>query len=89
LNEKNRVDSSISFKRTVINSNSNATCKTCNGCLISSNHDDCVVSFLKSSYLSSVKMAKAQKLKTILGKLHERFSPVLDTSGDLWEESSL
>jgi gas vesicle protein len=63
LNEKNRVDSSICVKRTVINSNSNATCKTCNGCLISGNHDECVVSFLRSSYKSSVKFAKSHKLE--------------------------
>jgi hypothetical protein len=63
LSEKNRVDSSICFKHTVFNSNSNATCKTCNGCLISSNHDDCVVSFLKSSYKSSVKFANTRKLE--------------------------
>ncbi|GJW52048.1 retrovirus-related pol polyprotein from transposon TNT 1-94 [Tanacetum coccineum] len=41
--QKNHVDSSISYKRTVINSNSNASCKTCNKCLISVNHDQCVV----------------------------------------------
>ncbi|GJX01057.1 hypothetical protein Tco_0184970 [Tanacetum coccineum] len=29
LKQKNHVDSSISFKRTVINSNSNSVCKTC------------------------------------------------------------
>ncbi|GKB22259.1 retrovirus-related pol polyprotein from transposon TNT 1-94 [Tanacetum coccineum] len=40
---KNRVDSSISYKRTVINLNSNTSCKTCNKCLISVNHDQCVV----------------------------------------------
>ncbi|GKB76113.1 hypothetical protein Tco_0943008 [Tanacetum coccineum] len=28
--QKNRVDSSISYKRTIINSNSNTSCKTCN-----------------------------------------------------------
>ncbi|GJS27832.1 hypothetical protein Tco_0488452 [Tanacetum coccineum] len=43
--QKNRVDSSISYKRTVINSNSNTSCKTCNKCLISVNHDQCVVAF--------------------------------------------
>ncbi|GKF98336.1 hypothetical protein Tco_0297119, partial [Tanacetum coccineum] len=40
---KNRVDSSISYKCTVINSNSNTFCKTCNKCLISVNLDQCVV----------------------------------------------
>ncbi|GKF23448.1 hypothetical protein Tco_0075770, partial [Tanacetum coccineum] len=46
--QENRVDSSISSKRTVINSNSNSLCKTCNECLISSNHVKCVEHFLKS-----------------------------------------
>ncbi|GKE91338.1 retrovirus-related pol polyprotein from transposon TNT 1-94, partial [Tanacetum coccineum] len=40
---KTHVDSSISYKRTVINSISNTSCKTCNKCLISVNHDQCVV----------------------------------------------
>ncbi|GJU26687.1 hypothetical protein Tco_1165308 [Tanacetum coccineum] len=40
---KNRVDSSINYKRTIINSNSNTSCKTCNTCLIYVNHDQCVV----------------------------------------------
>ncbi|GKB20100.1 retrovirus-related pol polyprotein from transposon TNT 1-94, partial [Tanacetum coccineum] len=39
---KNCVDSSISYER-VINSNSNTSCKTCNKCLISVNHDQCIV----------------------------------------------
>ncbi|GJY63148.1 hypothetical protein Tco_0464608 [Tanacetum coccineum] len=45
LNEKqkNRVDSSISDKRTITNSNPNTSCKTCNKCLIYVNHDQCVV----------------------------------------------
>ncbi|GKA71335.1 retrovirus-related pol polyprotein from transposon TNT 1-94 [Tanacetum coccineum] len=41
--QKNHVDSSISYKRTVINLNSNTSCKTCNKCFISVNHDQCVV----------------------------------------------
>ncbi|GKC62681.1 retrovirus-related pol polyprotein from transposon TNT 1-94 [Tanacetum coccineum] len=41
--QKNRVGSSISYKHTIINSNSNTSCKTCNKCLISVNHDQCVV----------------------------------------------
>ncbi|GJX93400.1 hypothetical protein Tco_0347986 [Tanacetum coccineum] len=40
---KNHVDSSISYKRTVINLNSNTSGKTCNKCLISVNHGQCVV----------------------------------------------
>ncbi|GKD02946.1 retrovirus-related pol polyprotein from transposon TNT 1-94, partial [Tanacetum coccineum] len=44
----NRVDSSISSKRVVINSNSESVCKTCNKCLISANHDMCVIKHLNS-----------------------------------------
>ncbi|GJS79074.1 retrovirus-related pol polyprotein from transposon TNT 1-94 [Tanacetum coccineum] len=48
LRTTNRVDSSSSSKRTVINSNSNSVCQTCNKCLISANHDVCVVDYLQS-----------------------------------------
>ncbi|GJV18937.1 retrovirus-related pol polyprotein from transposon TNT 1-94 [Tanacetum coccineum] len=48
LKTTNRVDSSISSKRTVINSNSYSVCQTCNKCLISANHDMCVVTYLHS-----------------------------------------
>ncbi|GJY82024.1 putative ribonuclease H-like domain-containing protein, partial [Tanacetum coccineum] len=44
----NRVDSSISSKRVVINSISKSVCKTCNKCLNSANHEMCVVNMLKS-----------------------------------------
>ncbi|GKC98709.1 retrovirus-related pol polyprotein from transposon TNT 1-94, partial [Tanacetum coccineum] len=44
----NRVDSSISSKRVVINSNSESMCKTCNKCLNSANHEMCVVNILSS-----------------------------------------
>ncbi|GJY03623.1 retrovirus-related pol polyprotein from transposon TNT 1-94 [Tanacetum coccineum] len=42
------VDSSISSKRVVINSNSESVCKTCNKCLNSANHEMCVVNILSS-----------------------------------------
>ncbi|GJV76642.1 retrovirus-related pol polyprotein from transposon TNT 1-94 [Tanacetum coccineum] len=48
LSTTNHVDSSSSSKRTVINSNSNSVCQTCNKCLISANHDMCVVDYLQS-----------------------------------------
>ncbi|GJU72467.1 retrovirus-related pol polyprotein from transposon TNT 1-94 [Tanacetum coccineum] len=62
--QKNRVDSSISYKRTVINSNSNTSCKTCNKCLISVNHDQCVVRsemFVKQSPATKVWRVKQVK----------------------------
>nr|GFA79235.1 integrase, catalytic region, zinc finger, CCHC-type, peptidase aspartic, catalytic [Tanacetum cinerariifolium] len=46
LKQENHVDSSISSKHSVINSNSKSVCKTCNKCLISSNHDKYVVKYL-------------------------------------------
>ncbi|GJU73750.1 hypothetical protein Tco_1265155 [Tanacetum coccineum] len=44
----NRVDSSISSKHVVINSNSESVCKTCNKCLNSAIHEMCVVNILSS-----------------------------------------
>ncbi|GJX77313.1 hypothetical protein Tco_0324124 [Tanacetum coccineum] len=44
----NPVDSSISSKRVVINSNSESVCKTCNKCVNSASHGMCVVNILKS-----------------------------------------
>ncbi|GJW97201.1 hypothetical protein Tco_0179009 [Tanacetum coccineum] len=46
LKTTNRIDSSISSKRTEINSNSYSVCNTCNKCLIFANHDICVVNYL-------------------------------------------
>ncbi|GJY81680.1 retrovirus-related pol polyprotein from transposon TNT 1-94 [Tanacetum coccineum] len=48
LRTTNHVDSSSSSKRTVINSNSDSVCQTCNKCLIFANHDMCVVDYLQS-----------------------------------------
>ncbi|GJY58578.1 retrovirus-related pol polyprotein from transposon TNT 1-94 [Tanacetum coccineum] len=64
--QKNRVDSSISYKRTLINSNSNTSCKTCNKCLISVNHDQCVVRFkmcVKQS--SATKVWRVKQVKQV------------------------
>ncbi|GJV14887.1 retrovirus-related pol polyprotein from transposon TNT 1-94 [Tanacetum coccineum] len=44
----NRIDSSISSKRVVINSNSESVCKMCDKCLNSGNHEMCVVNILSS-----------------------------------------
>ncbi|GJU77847.1 hypothetical protein Tco_1274917 [Tanacetum coccineum] len=44
----NRVDSSISSKRVVINLNSESVCKMCNKCLIFVNHDMCALKSLNS-----------------------------------------
>nr|GEX35380.1 hypothetical protein [Tanacetum cinerariifolium] len=55
LSKKNRVDLSTSVRRTVFNTNSNSLCKTCNECISSINHDQCVDNFLKSSNTLPVK----------------------------------
>ncbi|GKE44849.1 hypothetical protein Tco_1472133 [Tanacetum coccineum] len=65
--QKNLVDSSISYKRTVINSNSNTSCKTCNKCLISVNHDQCVV---RSEMF--VKQSPATKVWRAIGKFRRQ-----------------
>nr|GEV33837.1 hypothetical protein [Tanacetum cinerariifolium] len=44
----NHVDSSSRLKRTVINSNSDSNCRTCNKCLTSFDHDMCVATCVKS-----------------------------------------
>ncbi|GJR90999.1 reverse transcriptase domain-containing protein [Tanacetum coccineum] len=63
---KNRVDSSISYKRTVINSNSNTSCKTCNKCLISVNHDQCVVrSEMCVKQSSATKVWRVKQVKQV------------------------
>ncbi|GJV69430.1 integrase, catalytic region, zinc finger, CCHC-type containing protein, partial [Tanacetum coccineum] len=61
VKQTNRVDSSISYKRTVINSNSNSVCKTCNKCLMSFNHDKCVVKSLKFVKQTPVKKPTGRK----------------------------
>ncbi|GJY22966.1 retrovirus-related pol polyprotein from transposon TNT 1-94 [Tanacetum coccineum] len=65
LKNTNRVDSSISYKRTVINSNSHFVCKTCNKCLIFANHDMCVVNYLHSVNASSFVQNVVRKVKKV------------------------
>ncbi|GKB89438.1 hypothetical protein Tco_0961710 [Tanacetum coccineum] len=65
LKTKNRVDSSISSKRTVINSNSHTACKTCNKCLIYANHDMCVVTYLHSVTASPSVKNVVRKVKQV------------------------
>ncbi|GJR32655.1 retrovirus-related pol polyprotein from transposon TNT 1-94 [Tanacetum coccineum] len=65
LKTKNCVNSSISSKRTVINSNSHTACKTCNKCLISANHDMCVVTYLHSVNASPSVKNVVRKVKQV------------------------
>nr|GFA20672.1 integrase, catalytic region, zinc finger, CCHC-type, peptidase aspartic, catalytic [Tanacetum cinerariifolium] len=51
LRTTNRVDSNSRLKHTVINSNSDSICQTCNKCLTSFHHDMCVAVYVKSVVL--------------------------------------
>ncbi|GJS73554.1 retrovirus-related pol polyprotein from transposon TNT 1-94 [Tanacetum coccineum] len=68
LKTTNRIDSSISSKRTVINSNSHSVCKTCNKCLIFANHDMCVVNYLHSVNASPF-------VKNVMRKVQQVWKP--------------
>ncbi|GJW75731.1 putative ribonuclease H-like domain-containing protein [Tanacetum coccineum] len=61
----NRVDSSISSKRVVINSNSESVCKTCNKCVNSASHGMCVVNILNSVNATSTVKIVLNKGKQI------------------------
>ncbi|GJT92790.1 retrovirus-related pol polyprotein from transposon TNT 1-94 [Tanacetum coccineum] len=61
----NRVDSSISSKRVVINSNSESVCKTCNKCVNSASHGMCVVNILNSVNATSTVTTVLNKGKQI------------------------
>ncbi|GKB28131.1 retrovirus-related pol polyprotein from transposon TNT 1-94, partial [Tanacetum coccineum] len=65
LKTTNRVDSSISSKRTVINSNSHSVCQACNKCLIYANHDLCVVNYLHSVNASPSVKNVMRKVKQV------------------------
>ncbi|GKB57297.1 hypothetical protein Tco_0913483 [Tanacetum coccineum] len=68
LKTTNRVDSSIRSKRTVINSNSHSVYQTCNKCLISANHDLCVVNYLHS-------MNASPSVKNVMRKVKKVWKP--------------
>ncbi|GJY93137.1 retrovirus-related pol polyprotein from transposon TNT 1-94 [Tanacetum coccineum] len=68
LKTTNRIDSSISSKRTVINLNSHSVCKTCNKCLISANHDMCVVNYFHSVNASP-------SVKNVVRKVQQVWKP--------------
>ncbi|GJS36220.1 hypothetical protein Tco_0534602 [Tanacetum coccineum] len=69
LKQENRVDSIISYKRTVINSNSKSVCKISNNCLIFANHDKCVVKYLKTIQHVKNGLSKVKQVWKATGKL--------------------
>ncbi|GJS85173.1 retrovirus-related pol polyprotein from transposon TNT 1-94 [Tanacetum coccineum] len=85
VKQKNHVDSSISFKRTVINSNSTSVCKTCNKFLMSFNHDKCVVKSLKFVKKSPVnKVWRVKQVKQVWQATGKLFTNV----GFQWQPTS-
>ncbi|GJS52720.1 retrovirus-related pol polyprotein from transposon TNT 1-94 [Tanacetum coccineum] len=65
LNKKNRVDSSLSDKRTGFISKSISLCKTCNDCLDFGNHDKCGVKILNSVNAKNLKVKNDVNVKQV------------------------
>nr|GEW42715.1 hypothetical protein [Tanacetum cinerariifolium] len=92
LRTTNRVDSSSRLKRTVINSNSNFICQTCNKCLTSFDHDMCVAIYVKSVVLPHSTRHNCEverKIKQVwkpkqVGKVWKPTGKVLTTIGHQW-----
>ncbi|GKC33997.1 hypothetical protein Tco_1046381 [Tanacetum coccineum] len=85
----NHVDSSISSKRTVINSNSHSVFQTCNKCLISANHDMCVVDYLHSMNASPSIHNVVRKVKQVwkpkqVREVWKTIGKVLTNVGHQW-----
>nr|GEX02583.1 retrovirus-related Pol polyprotein from transposon TNT 1-94 [Tanacetum cinerariifolium] len=85
VKQKNHVDSSISYKRTVVNSNSNSICKTCNKCLMSVNHDNCVVKSVKSVKQPPVKKVwQIKQVKQVWQATRKLFATVGSRGSNLY-----
>jgi predicted nuclease with TOPRIM domain len=77
LSERNRVVSNICVNNDVINSNSDAICKTCKKCLFYSNHDACAVPFLKSTMQSpNMNVSSVKRAKQVWNKTRKVFTNV-------------
>nr|GEZ20703.1 hypothetical protein [Tanacetum cinerariifolium] len=89
VKRKNHVDSSISYKRTVINSNYDSVCKPCNKLLMSFNHDKCGVKSLKFVKKPSVNKDWRVKQLSKYGNLLENCLQLSVISGSLLKGHSL
>nr|GEU44396.1 hypothetical protein [Tanacetum cinerariifolium] len=70
LQKPNRVDFSISSKRTVINLTSDSVFKTCNKCFILANHDMCMIKYLNSVNAPSSAKNVVRKVKQVWKPKH-------------------
>ncbi|GJU93624.1 hypothetical protein Tco_1318380 [Tanacetum coccineum] len=81
LNKNNHVsDCNANAKNVALSSNSNNVCLSCNECLFSSNHDACVVNYLKD-------VKKYEKAKSVKQKENIQWKPtrrVFTTVGNRW-----
>nr|GEV77006.1 integrase, catalytic region, zinc finger, CCHC-type, peptidase aspartic, catalytic [Tanacetum cinerariifolium] len=84
VKSSNCVDSSISYKRTVINLNSNSVCKTYNKSLMSLNHDKRVVKSIK--FIKKPPVNKTATRFSIEGK-HVAKKTVVPVNGEAVEAS--
>nr|GEV43227.1 putative ribonuclease H-like domain-containing protein [Tanacetum cinerariifolium] len=82
VKQKNHVDSSFSYKRTVINTNSNSVCKPCNKCLMSFNHDKCHVKSLK--FVKKPPVNKVWRVKQVK-KVCQPTGKLFATFGHQWK----
>nr|GEX55265.1 integrase, catalytic region, zinc finger, CCHC-type, peptidase aspartic, catalytic [Tanacetum cinerariifolium] len=90
LQKPNRVDYSISSKRTAINSNSDSVCQTCNKCFILANHDMCVIKYLNSMNALSSTNYVVRKVKQVwkpkyVKQVWKATGTVLTTVGYQWK----
>nr|GEU76156.1 hypothetical protein [Tanacetum cinerariifolium] len=90
LQKPNRVDSSISSKRIIINSNSDSVCKACNKCFILTNHYMCVIKYLNfvnapSSTKTIVRKVKQVEKPKQVKQVWKETGTMLTTVGYQWK----
>ncbi|GJX67229.1 hypothetical protein Tco_0302956 [Tanacetum coccineum] len=76
LNKRNRVDSSLSVKRTGFISNYVSVCKTCNECLVFGNHNMCGVKILNSVNAKNPKVNNDATVKQVWKATSKIFTSV-------------
>ncbi|GJS86889.1 retrovirus-related pol polyprotein from transposon TNT 1-94 [Tanacetum coccineum] len=83
----NRIDSSISYKRVVINSNSESVCKMCDRCLNSTNHEKYVVNILSSVNENPIVKGVLNKGKQIWKPKNKLTDNRLNKTKRVWKET--
>ncbi|GJW24993.1 retrovirus-related pol polyprotein from transposon TNT 1-94 [Tanacetum coccineum] len=81
----NPVDSSISSKRVVINSNSESVCKTCNKRVNSASHEMCVVNILNSVNVTPTVRIVLKKDKQIWKPKDKMSDNSLNKTKQIWK----